>query len=75
VIVWPVPAPEAPAPEVATNVPGTESTADLLATQFEILAPAAREDIARSVDDGRGTMRGDLLALAVGDGKTVGGAP
>ena len=85
VIVWPK-ADEAtvPAPQIATNVVddhappglvGDESPAAVLEAQFEILAPAARDGIARTVDDGRGAMRADLLALAVGDGKTVGGAP
>jgi hypothetical protein len=74
VVVWPEPKPDPTLPEVATNVPAA-STADLLATQFEILAPTAREDIARTVDDGRGALRDDLLAFAVGEGKTAGGAP
>ncbi len=76
VIVWPKQSavPE-PAPEVATRDVADDSTADVLAAQFEMLAPAAREGIARTVDDGRGAMRRDLIALAVGDGKTAGGAP
>jgi hypothetical protein len=85
VIVWPrEPLPEPKPDTIATAELPTESTADLLAAQFEILAPAARDDIAQTVDAGRGALRNDLIALAVsssrpsgaeGDGKTVGGAP
>lgn len=84
VIVWPREQMPEPKPDtVASADPESESTADLLAAQFEILAPAARDGIAETVDDGRGALRNDLIALAVstrppgpeGDGKTVGGAP
>ncbi len=42
--------------------------------QFAMLAPAARADVARSVDTSRGSMRGTLLAMAQ-DAETIGGAP
>lgn len=80
VIVWPrQPLPEPKPDTIAEAEIATESTADVLAAQFEILAPAARDDIAKTVDDGRGALRDDLIALAVGspddDGKSIGGAP
>jgi hypothetical protein len=78
VIVWPTPEPalhEPTTPTIAMGEEGSESTADLLAAQFEMLAPSARDGIARSVDESRGTMRDDLLALAVAQDKSAGGAP
>jgi hypothetical protein len=76
VIVWPgsEPPDKPGGDEVAVQETGPGS-AEILAAQFEMLAPAARQDIATRVEDGRSSLRGDLLALAVGDTKTIGGAP
>ncbi len=52
------------------------SSADLLEQQFELLAPKAREEVSRTVDAGRGKLRGDLIAMAMAEGgRTHGGAP
>jgi hypothetical protein len=50
--------------------------ADALERQFQILAPGARDRVAVAVDQGRGKMRDDLLAMALkSGGGTLGGAP
>lgn len=50
--------------------------ADALERQFQILAPGARDRVADAVDEGRGKMRDDLLAMALKSGSgTLGGAP
>ena len=49
---------------------------DALERQFQILAPGARDRVARSVDEDRGKMRDDLLAMALKSGSgSMGGAP
>lgn len=51
--------------------------AEALERQFQLLAPGARERVAARVEQDRGKMRDDLLALAKRSGAsgTVGGAP
>ena len=51
------------APRVAIAEP---STSKLLAQQFAILEPAAREALDANVDVGRGALRGQLLGAASG---------
>jgi hypothetical protein len=52
---------------------------DMAATieaQFAMLEPGARAEVARSIDAGRSSLRGELLASAIrADGRTMGGAP
>lgn len=52
---------------------------DMAATieaQFAMLEPGARAEVSRSIDEGRSSLRGELLAAAiVSDGRTMGGAP
>lgn len=52
---------------------------DMAATieaQFAMLEPGARAEVARSIDAGRSSLRGELLTAAIrADGRTVGGAP
>ena len=55
--------------------PGPGGSADLLEQQFAVLAPAARAEVAKSVDDQRGRLRGELIAMARANGGTQGGAP
>ena len=55
--------------------PHTSGSADLLEQQFAVLAPAARAEVAKNVDDQRGRLRGDLIAMARASGGTQGGAP
>jgi hypothetical protein len=44
--------------------------------QFAMLEPGARAEVARSIDAGRSSLRGDLVAAAIrADGRTLGGAP
>jgi hypothetical protein len=50
--------------------------ADLLEQQFAVLAPEARAVLAKDVDGHRGRLRGDLIAMAQADARSVqGGAP
>lgn len=73
VVVWP--GPEGPG-EGEPRVARGESPAATLERQFELLAPAARAELGRTVEASRGSMRHELLGLATGSaGKTVGGAP
>ena len=52
------------------------SSADLLEQQFDLLAPKARAEVSRTVDAGRGQLRGELIAMAMAEGgRTHGGAP
>jgi hypothetical protein len=52
------------------------SSADLLEQQFEVLAPKARAEVSRTVDAGRGQLRGELIAMAMSEGtRSLGGAP
>ena len=52
---------------------------DMAATfeaQFAMLEPGARAEVARNIDAGRSSLRGELLASAIrADGRTMGGAP
>lgn len=50
----------------APAAPGV-STSQLLAQQFAQLEPAARGELGDRIDDDRGVLRHDLLALAHGD--------
>lgn len=44
--------------------------------QFAMLEPGARAEVARSIDAGRSSLRGELVASAIrADGRTQGGAP
>lgn len=44
--------------------------------QFAMLEPGARAQVSRSIDEGRSSLRGELLAAAIAsDGRTMGGAP
>ncbi len=60
---------EPPAPEVASAAAPTSapSTAQLLAQQFAQLEADARRDLDARVDDDRGVLRHDLLAMSLGD--------
>ncbi len=51
------------------------SLADQLERQFALLEPAARDAVARGVDRQRQTLRGRLIATAVGADRPAGGAP
>ncbi len=64
--------PAANPPSVA--VASGDAIAAQLENQFAALAPGARANVARRVEVSRGSMRGDLLAMARGGG-TQGGAP
>jgi hypothetical protein len=63
---------------VRDPVPATES-GELAATieaQFAMLEPGARAEVARDIDAGRSSLRGELVAAAIrADGRTQGGAP
>ncbi|MDC0670248.1 hypothetical protein [Nannocystis radixulma] len=65
--------PEAPAPEAtitASAAPASAlppSTSQLLAKQFAQLEADARRDLDARVDDDRGVLRHDLLAMSLGD--------
>jgi len=66
--------------QVAVRAPvrGSEP-GDMAATieaQFAMLEPGARAEVARSIDEGRSSLRGELVASAIrADGRTMGGAP
>lgn len=65
-----------PAKQRARERADVATTADLLEQQFELLAPKAREEVSRTVDAGRGQLRGELIAMAMAEGgRTHGGAP
>jgi hypothetical protein len=53
------------------------TNAQALERQFAALAPTGRAKISASVDQGRSTLRAELLAMAMdaGDGASAGGAP
>ena len=72
--------PSAPStPQVAQVQESERGKADMAATieaQFAMLEPGARNQVRRSVEDGRTQLRGELLASALrADGRTMGGAP
>jgi hypothetical protein len=81
VVVWSGPGPQPdPGERIASQRPSTTpDRADLAATieaQFAMLEPGARAEVERSVDEGRSSLRGELLAAAITlDGRTLGGAP
>lgn len=57
----------APAPELAAaSAPAGPSTSQLLAQQFAQLEADARRDLDAQVDDDRGALRHDLLAMSLG---------
>lgn len=58
-------APKLAASERAAAAPKLD-TATILAQQFAQLEPAARQDLGARVDDDRGVLRQDLLAMAHG---------
>lgn len=56
------------------------SMAATIEAQFAMLEPGARAEVERSIDDGRSSLRGELVASAIlleggADGRTLGGAP
>lgn len=60
----------APAPEAAATAPqlaAGPSTSQILAQQFAQLEADARRDLDDRVDDDRGVLRHDLLAMSLGD--------
>jgi hypothetical protein len=66
--------------QVAGRDPVPEADAGALAAtieaQFAMLEPGARAEVARSIDAGRSSLRGELVAEAIrADGRTQGGAP
>lgn len=83
VMVWagPTEGPGTTDPDAIAQVdePPKADHGDLAATieaQFALLEPGARAEVARSVDEGRAGLRGDLVASALkADGRTMGGAP
>ena len=56
-------------------IAANESPAEALRMQFELLEPDARQAVAQSIEHERSSLRGDLLAVAVGRSGTAGGAP
>jgi hypothetical protein len=74
VVVWPGADEQSRSDEPL--VARAESPAATLERQFELLAPAARAELDRTVDASRTSMRGQLLGDVTGSsGKTLGGAP
>lgn len=84
VVVWPD---ESPTPggggggggQVAVRDPDSVDPGGMAATieaQFAMLEPGARAEVARNIDAGRSSLRGELVASAIrADGRTQGGAP
>lgn len=74
-VVLVIPRGDDPVPDDAA-LAAAESPAEALRKQFLVLEPAGREALDRSVERGRSTLRGQLLASArrAGSG-SVGGAP
>lgn len=56
-----------PAPQMAARAESAPSTAQVLAQQFARLEADARRDLDARVDDDRGLLRHDLLAMSLGD--------
>jgi hypothetical protein len=83
VVVWSGPGGRPPGPDhgqvAAVDPEPVVDRGDMAATieaQFAMLEPGARAEVARSVDAGRSSLRGELLASAIAaDGRTMGGAP
>jgi hypothetical protein len=85
VVVWSGPS-KPPVPDhggqVAQRDPVGESgdplsMAATIEAQFAVLEPGARAEVERSIDEGRSSLRGELVAAAIhiSDGRTMGGAP
>lgn len=82
VVVWPGDDPTpAPGGQVAVGdeLPAGADPSEMAAAveaQFAMLEPGARAEVARSIDAGRSSLRGELVAAAIrADGRTQGGAP
>ncbi|MCX4241438.1 hypothetical protein [Paraliomyxa miuraensis] len=81
VVVWSGPGPQPGGGESLTGeqlatVSGHDELAATIEAQFAMLEPGARAEVDRSVDEGRSSLRGDLLTAAIhADGRTMGGAP
>jgi hypothetical protein len=73
IVVWPGGSVDDPADP--RSLVARKSVAETLEQQFELLAPTARAELGRQVEASRGNMRGQLLGLATGAGKSAGGAP
>jgi hypothetical protein len=73
VVVLMQPKPQIDTPEIATA--DRKAMAEQLESQFAMLAPNARANVARKVDVSRGNMRGQLIAMAQSESGTHGGAP
>ncbi len=57
---------------------GPGGMAATIEAQFAMLEPGARAQVERSIDEGRSSLRDELVATAIhtsGDGRTMGGAP
>jgi hypothetical protein len=53
-----------------------DGMAATIEAQFAMLEPGARAEVERSIDQGRSSLRGELVASAIAaDGRTMGGAP
>jgi hypothetical protein len=82
VVVWPE---QGPGPAgggtiaVRDRLPsaGHGDMAATIEAQFALLEPGARAQVAQSIDEGRSSVRGELLAAAIhaSDGRSMGGAP
>jgi hypothetical protein len=56
--------------------PDSLGMAATIEAQFAMLEPGARAEVERSIDQGRSSLRGELVASAIAaDGRTMGGAP
>lgn len=91
VVVWPDDGPTPPPGgqvaggqvAVRDSVPAGADPSEMAAAveaQFAMLEPGARAEVARSIDAGRSSLRGELVAAAIhsadgADGRTHGGAP
>lgn len=73
IVAWPDEgAPTRPDPKAIASAEGTSA---LLQAQFDMLEPRARREVQTRVEQGRASMRAELLARAVQTGRTMGGAP
>lgn len=55
---------------------GSGDMAAIIEAQFAMLEPGARAEVERSIEEGRSSLRGELVAAAIAsDGRTMGGAP
>ena len=67
VVVRPPDRASTPGSTAASSERPAKSTSQILAQQFAQLEDAARDELGERVDDDRGVLRRDLLALAHGD--------